>query len=76
MKTHLKFLIPLTLLTLVALLTACQKEDLKPITKPATTRQSNPKETPVVQTFVDPKPMITRTLSLIHIWRLPTILRV
>ena len=63
MKTHLKFLIPLTLLTLVALLTACQKEDLKPITKPATTRQSNPKETPVVQTFVDPKPMITRTYT-------------
>jgi len=63
MKTFQKILIPLTLLTIVALLTACQKEDLKPSTKSATTRQSNPKETPVVQTFVDPKPMITRTYT-------------
>ena len=59
MKTHLKILIPLTLLTIVALITACQKEDLTPKDTTATVRQSLPNEGSNPQVLTDRKPMKT-----------------
>ena len=59
MKTHLKILIPLTLLTIVALITACQKEDLKPKDTTATLRQSIPNEESNPLALTDRRPMNT-----------------